>query len=417
MSMLTLVAMAAIVLLAAGLALWPLLWGQHQHGLRRRALNVAGYKTRLAEIEADLAHGSLDAEAAEALRSETARRLLDDVEQGSDAQGMDAPGQAPYGVLALGLTLMIAALAGVSYYAGQSRHQAALIAQAQTHPAAAQQRMVAEMLGKLEARLQSSPDDAEGWAMLGRSYAVLQRHDEAIAAYANANRLSAAQPQPEWLADEAELRIFANDHDFRGKPSALLDQVLALAPHYPKALWYGGLASAQNGQYAEAVQRWQTLLQDPEIPDDFRQVLEQRLPELRALAGVAAPAAPAAAVAAAPAAAPRLIVNVSLAPELAGQLNASDTLFVLARKVGGGGPPLAVQRLGAAQLPLQVTLDDSHAMAPGFNLSSADQWDVLARVSRSGTPTAQSGDLQGQLVATRAQSGQVLELVIDQRVP
>ena len=29
------------------------------------------------------------------------------------------------------------------------------------------------MIGKLEARLKDSPNDVDGWAMLGRSYAVL----------------------------------------------------------------------------------------------------------------------------------------------------------------------------------------------------------------------------------------------------
>ena len=32
------------------------------------------------------------------------------------------------------------------------------------------------MIEKLAARLKEKPDDADGWAMLGRSYAVLGRH-------------------------------------------------------------------------------------------------------------------------------------------------------------------------------------------------------------------------------------------------
>ena len=61
--------------------------------------------------------------------------------------------------------------------------------------------------------------------------------------------------------------------------------------------------------------------------------------------------------------------------------HASDTLFVIARRPDAGGPPLAVKRLSATDLPMTVTLDDSNAMAPQFKLSSADRWDVIARVS------------------------------------
>lgn len=45
-----------------------------------------------------------------------------------------------------------------------------------------QQQMIEEMVARLDARLQESPNDPEGWQRLVRSYIVLERQDEARAA-------------------------------------------------------------------------------------------------------------------------------------------------------------------------------------------------------------------------------------------
>lgn len=49
--------------------------------------------------------------------------------------------------------------------------------------------MVLDMVGRLQTRLETHPADGEGWKKLARSYAVLGRNDEALAAYREAARL------------------------------------------------------------------------------------------------------------------------------------------------------------------------------------------------------------------------------------
>jgi cytochrome c-type biogenesis protein CcmH len=74
--------------------------------------------------------------------------------------------------------------------------------------------------------------------------------------------------------------------------------------------------------------------------------------------------------------------------------------------------PLAVKRVRVRELPLEFALDDSMAMAPGLNLSAHPRVVVGARISKSGQPTAQPGDLQG-FSAPVANDARNVTVVID----
>ena len=107
-----------------------------------------------------------------------------------------------------------------------------------------------------------------------------------------------------------------------------------------------------------------------------------------------AAATPRTATAAAPGTA--LTGTVTLEAALAAKATPGDSVFVFARAASGGRMPLAVQRAKVADLPLAFRLDDSMAMAPGANLSSAKQVIVGARISKSGNALPHAGDLSGE---------------------
>jgi cytochrome c-type biogenesis protein CcmH len=106
-------------------------------------------------------------------------------------------------------------------------------------------------------------------------------------------------------------------------------------------------------------------------------------------------------------------VEVSLAPELAAQVAPEDTLFVFARAAQGSPMPLAVQRRQVKDLPLKLRLDDSMALQPQLRLSAFPQVLVGARISKAGSATPQSGDLQGEVAPVASGQPGTVKVKID----
>jgi len=78
--------------------------------------------------------------------------------------------------------------------------------------------------------------------------------------------------------------------------------------------------------------------------------------------------------------------------------------------------PLAILSLKAGELPARFSLDDSNAMAPGMNLSAFPSVMVVARISKSGNASAQSGDLEGSVGPVKPGT-QDLQINIDRAIP
>jgi cytochrome c-type biogenesis protein CcmH len=95
-------------------------------------------------------------------------------------------------------------------------------------------------------------------------------------------------------------------------------------------------------------------------------------------------------------------------------LGPNAQLFIIAR-APEGGPPIAVIRQPASALPGEFSLSDANSMIAGRSLSAYPEITVIARLSRSGQPTAQPGDWEAQAVV-RPTGGATVALVIDQVV-
>ena len=369
--------------------------------------NLEVLRSQRREIEADAALGAHERQAA-----------LDDLVSRAQAE-LALPGEAaavaarkPWTAIAAVAVLLPALAIGTYVALGDPT---AL----RTRPAAARldDAQIVAMVENLAVKVRERPDDARGWALLARSMAALGRFDESAKAYEHLVGLMPGDAQV--YADYADALAMAQGRSLAGKPYELARRALAIDPRNPKALALAGTAAMDSGDFPASANYWRTLAAEmPPGSDDERQVLSI-LDELNARAKAAGrPLATMPPLAAAPAAAPAAKVtgSVRIAPALAAQAGAGDTLFVFARAEGGSRMPLAVLRTKAGALPLDFSLDDSMAMSPMAKLSMASAVRIEARVSRSGGANPQAGDLVGTSGVVKPGASGV-KIVIDKVLP
>jgi cytochrome c-type biogenesis protein CcmH len=377
------------VLLAAGalaFVLPPLLRGQRAApGVAVDATNVAVYRDQIRELEADLAAGTLAREQFEGARRELEARLLADVQGGAAIPRTAARGRIA--AITAGIAIPVAS---ILLYLAVGNPGALAPAESEGHGVTRQQ--IESLIDRLAARMKENPEDATGWVMLGRSYAVLDRFPEAAEAYANAVKRS--PPDAQLLADYADALAMAQGRRLQGEPERLIAKALAIDPRNVKALALAGTAAFENKDFKGAIVQWRKILDIVPADSDMANSIRDSIADAEQLAGgpVAAPTAPAKPVAAAPA---TVSGTVRLDPKLAKRVAPGDTVFIFARAVDGPRVPLAVTRREVRELPSTFTLDDRMAMAPGMNLSAHARVVVGARVSKSGQPGPQPGDFEG----------------------
>jgi len=247
------------------------------------------------------------------------------------------------------------------------------------------------MTEKLAARLKETPDDVEGWRMLGRAQMALEQPVLAVQAYQRVVQLSPKDAGA--LADYADALAVRNGRDLKGEPTQLIEQALKLDPVHMKSLILAGTAAFNRGDFAKAVVYWDRAGQigPPDNP------MAEQARAAAAEAREAGKLPPAAAAGSSPAAVgpPGVGGTVSLAASLRGKVSPDDTVFIVARPADGSRMPLAILRKQVRDLPYQFMLDDSQAMSPAGKVSGAKTVIVVARISKSGQASPQAGDLEG----------------------
>lgn len=394
-------AMLAAALLVVVLPLW-FQAARHSH-TAEAATHLAVYRRRRAELDEERSAGVLDEDGYRSALAELERQFLEDEPDGPRAVG--GHGGHPW-LLSVSLALLLPALALVIY--GQVGGGRAALTGGPLALAGAERATVERLASELVQRVRSEPDNGTAWLMLGRARLALEDYSGALEAMSRARRLLGDEPAA--LAGYAQaLALGDPEQQLAGKPRALLEAALDKDPDLPEALWLGGLAAAQAGDYGQALTYWQRLLAQQPPESDAARTLTEHIRALRARM-------PQSTASAGDDSSPVLSVRVDIAPALAPQIKPDAWLYIYARDADtGGGRPLAVVRRRAGQLPLTIELNQG--MMPGSGLGDADRLMVVARVSRNGKPTPESGDLQGQAGPFTLSERQQVEVVIDRRLP
>jgi cytochrome c-type biogenesis protein CcmI len=228
----------------------------------------------------------------------------------------------------------------------------------------------------LRTRLANEGDDAVAWMLLGRIRMSQGAIEEAVAAFEQALQLT-PERAPLLLSYAQALIILADDNSL-ARASRAVARVLTSAPENSDALSLMALIAYEKGDITEAATAWKLLLKQLPQDDPRYGAVQQRLTEL----GIDVKQV-----------GRQITVKLYVAPELKRE-NPNASLFLFARAVGGTKLPLAVQRIPLPQGELQLTLTEQMAMQAGWSLANAEQVEVVARMSLSGTVEQRPGDIQ-----------------------
>ena len=385
----------------------------------RRDVNIAVYRDQMKELEADRANGLLSEAQLETARLELETRLADDA-----LTLEDAPEPEHVSSRKLGYTLAaVLPAASFALYIWLG-NPASLIAIADVQSAIAPSAMAGataeqdfmKLIRKVEEKTRSNPDDGEAWSMLAKSYAAMELWPKALQAYEKAAILLPGDASV--LSGYAEALAVTNKLALTGKPMELVRQALEIDPEDMKALELAGINAFREGNFTQASEylKYMHSLLSPDSPYAQDILAAQQEAERLARSSVpglvpstaddrTAPIAPGATIRG----------SVDIAPALKARLAKTDVLFLFAR-AGQSGPPVAAIRGSAGQLPLEFELNDSTAMNPGNTLSQHKQVMLVARLSKSGNPMAQPGDLEGRTLGVKV-GAKGVKLVIDQLLP
>ena len=236
---------------------------------------------------------------------------------------------------------------------------------------------------------------------------------EALEALETAQRLAPGQPLV--VVELVEARLFASGNpQVTPEMTALLEQAVTADPTIQKGLWLLGIASAQTGDDARAIDWWERLLAQVEPGGQVSQTVTEQIAQARVrLGGLPAETATEKGW-------PGLEITVALSASASAslpQLPRGAVLFVIARQDGAaGGPPLGVRRIAGPVFPVQLTMTDSDSMMPQRPISQNSGITLQARLSLNGGPLPVAGDWQSAPVQADSGSDAAAQLTLDQKV-
>ena len=403
-SMLFVVIAFGIALCVAAVFLWFLLRERKPLTLASQAnANAKVYRDQISDLDREHESGHISDEEWQQSRDELSVRLLEDT-AAIDDPAAKAEKPAVWTAVVLAVAMPISAM-GLYMWVGNPE---ALNPLALKSPDQVDQKDLVKLAQTLADRLQSQPDNLQGWVMLGRTYRTLENFDASLKAYDTALKMSA---DDDLQLERIEVMAMQRQGQFEGEPWRVIREILQKDPQHFGALLTAGSASYAEGKYADALKYWEQARKpldanNPDLPG-----LENAIATVRDKLGM--PTKPVPSVSSAL----NVSGQISLSAALKAKVSPNDAVFVYATPANGDRMPLAIMKTTVSQLPLNFMLDDSTAMTPERKLSMAGEVLVKVRVSKSGNAMPQSGDLTGASEGPVKVGAKGLKIEIKDQIP
>ena len=414
-----------------------------QSGVVRETTNVSIYRDQISELDNDLRNDILNQEQYNQSKYELQQRMMQDISEEDPISGTQTTSKRSIATSAVIILAMPILAVSLYLLLGNTRalmpqptiEQVGIADRTSAIEAAGHPDLeISSMVNNLIARLESQPDDLEGWLMLGRTYSIMGRFKEASEVYAKLLDLS--PDSAEALVSYADVFAMTQDGSLVGKPIELINKALRIDPKNPKALALAGTAKFEQGKFKQAAVYWEELLAVIPADSKLAQSVSGSVDKAKSLAlngkdrtitmvqstdliNKNTPSSKNQSETTdvvAKASANTISGIVKITPALAARASPEDTLYIYARAKDGPRMPLAIVRLQAKNLPARFSLKDGMGMNPNLKLSSFPEVVISARVTRSGKAIPASGDLQGFSEVVKI-GDQNVNILIDQEVP
>ncbi len=403
----------------------------------RTDINVDIAKAQARELQQRLDAGELSAEDYADEKARLEASLARDIEK-EELTSSNAKGQWLFWPVAAAIPIAAGAIyltLGTPQALDPQAHirpvQQANASQGNTPPANGLQQQappIEEIIVGIQQRLEVEPEDAQAWFMLGRAHLTVGNYQDAVVALRNSVEIDDSNVNVRIrLADALAL---SQNRSLAGEPAEILKSVLEIEPEHPQGLWLYGMALNEAGEPAEAIEVWNRLLpllsSDPRSQGEVEQLIASAAAQLPGnqttgqTTGTASSQTPVVTTtdSAGASTGEGVEVVVDVQPGLADDLPADTPVFVYAKAVNGPPMPLAVVKRSLADLPMTLTLTDAQAMIENMTISAFEEVIIGARISLSGNPVGQSGDLFFESGSVKQEGlATPVQITISERLP
>src|SRR5215469_619137 len=238
---------------------------------------IATFRRQLANLDSEIVQGRLTADDAAPVRAEITRRMLAAADEEAEASRPAVLGttETSWRIgAAVGIAALLPAAALASYSAVGAPAAVEPGKNAAATGAPHDRAELAAAAEQLKARLQQDPGHAEGWVLLARTFATLQRLPEAREAYGQA--IALAPNEPQLHAELGELLVLIAG----GNVTKEAEGEFAKAADDPRARFYAAEAALQRGERDSAKAGLRALLADAPTDAPWRKVVQERLAEI-----------------------------------------------------------------------------------------------------------------------------------------
>ncbi len=255
--------------------------------------DFAVYRDQLAELDAEVARGTIEPEQQATARAEIARRLLKAAETAGPPVVATRTALAADRVLVAGAVAVPLVSLALYLMVGQPTLPGRPLAARLAEPA--DRASPTDLIAKVEARLREKPDDGQGWAVLAPIYLTQGRSGEAADAFARAIKL--VGETPDRLAGLAKAYVLASNGIVTEPARIAYERLAVLDPDRIEARFWLAVSEEQNGRPEVAATAYRRMLASASTDAPWKAAVEERLKAVTELkAGPPTPAAPPSAV-------------------------------------------------------------------------------------------------------------------------